>query len=492
MYKRVSEIVTVIMILALVITGCTSQASNIGLAKEDTHKKAGTDFVVAEVGSYDSADTAVVMSVDAEIEYITFLNIATGRQYTLSYDGTTYVMDKHESPMTMSQIKAGDIVDITFLKGKKRLSSVQLSKQAWTYNNVENYDLGGINHTATIGSETFSMSGDVVVLSEGQRKEVMDIVKKDILTISGIGHTIYSISVDKGHGYLRLSNDRALIGGWIEVGNVAIQQITENMLLAIPEGSYQVMVSAGDASSVKEVVVERDKEVIVDVGEVVANQKKTGKILLTVEPSNAIVSIDGEKIDIQDEIELAYGIHKIHMEAEGYRTLTKYIQVGSEYASIDFTMEEGIADDENNDVSGNNSATEAEGAVTGNRVYIDEPEDVEVYVDGSYVGTSPVNFSKVTGSHTITLRKDGYESRSYTIYLYDDGEDITYSFADLVWDGSSTVSGNSIVTSGKVTSRGTTSNKKTSSDSTTVSGNDSEEEDDDDDDKDDDNEDNDD
>ena len=37
----------------------------------------------------------------------------------------------------------------------------------------------------------------------------------------------------------------------------------------------------------------------------------------------------------------------------------------------------------------------------------------------------------MTGSHTITLRKEGYQSKSYTIYLYNDGEDITYSFPEL-------------------------------------------------------------
>ena len=95
MYKRLSEIIIVITMLSLVITGCTSQASNIGLAKEDDRKNdvenIGSDFVVAQVGSYDSADTAVVLSVAQDIGYVTFMNITTGKQYTLSYDGTTYV-----------------------------------------------------------------------------------------------------------------------------------------------------------------------------------------------------------------------------------------------------------------------------------------------------------------------------------------------------------------------------------------------------------------
>lgn len=496
MYKRLSAFITIVMILALVITGCTSQASNIGLARENDRDTIGTDFIVAEAGSYDSADTAVVLSTDLDGGNITFMNIATGKQYTLSYDGTTYVKDRYEGPMSMSQIKEGDIVDITFLRGKKKLASVQLSPQSWVYDNIENYDLGGMNSTATIGSGTYSLSDQVVVLSDGRRVEVMDIVNKDVLTFGGIDHEIYSIKVQKGHGYLRLSNDQALVGGWIEVGNTVIQQITENMLLAVPEGSYQVSLSNGNAKCLKEVTIERDKEVILDVGDLEIIADKTGKILFTVNPSEATVTIDQEAVDISQEVELTYGIHRISLEAEGYQPLTKYIQVGSAYASISFTLEEDEeeeieedSENENNtdkDNTDNEDINEAEGAVTGNRVYIDGPQDVEVYLDGNYIGISPVNFKKVTGSHTITLRKTGYQAKSYTVYLYDDGQDITYSFTDLepeYYDGN-TVSGNSSSSRNRGTSSGSTTNNKdtvsgnTVQDNTvsgnTVSGNDSE------------------
>lgn len=478
MYKRLSAFVTGVMILALVITGCTSQASNIGLARENDQNTIGTDFVVAEAGSYDSADTAVVLSTDFDSGNITFMNIATGKQYTLSYDGTTYVKDRYEGPMSMSQIKEGDIVDITFLRGKKKLASVQLSPQSWVYDNIENYDLGGMNRTATIGSGTYSLPDQVVVLSDGRRVEIMDIVNKDVLTFSGIDHEIYSIKVQKGHGYLRLSNDQALVGGWIEVGNTVIQQITENMLLAVPEGSYQVSLSNGNAKCLKEVTIERDKEVVLDVGDLEIIADKTGKILFSVNPSEATVKIDGEAVDISQEVELTYGIHRISLEAEGYESLTKHIQVGSAYASISFTLEEEDekeTEDESEsskDSESSSESSEVEDAVTGNRVYIDAPQDVEVYLDGNYIGISPVNFKKVTGSHTITLRKTGYQAKSYTVYLYDDGQDITYSFTDLEPEYYDTVSGNRSSSSQnrQTSSGGTTENKDTVS-GNTVSGN---------------------
>ena len=435
MYKRLSVITTALMILVLTITGCTSQASNIGLAREkdpNTKNTIGTDFIVAEVGSFDSADTAVVASMDAESSSIKFMNIMTGKQYTLSYDGTTYVKDRHDGPMAMSQIKEGDIVDITFLKSKKRLASVQLSPDSWVFNNVENYDLGGRNKTANIGSNTYSLPDETMILSDGRRAELMEIVDSDILTVSGIDHTIYSINVQRGHGYLRLSNEQALVGGWIEVGNAVVQRITEDMLIAVPEGSYQVLLTNDKASCVKEVVIERNKEVILDASDLEILQDKTGKILFTVNPPTATVKVDGEIVDIEKEVELTYGIHQVRLEAEGYLSMAKYIQVGSEYASLSFTMEKGEAEDKDDDsVSDNSSLNDIANAVTNNKVYIDAPLNVDVYFDGNYVGVAPTNFTKVTGDHTITLSKTGYISKSYTVYLYDDGEDITYSFADL-------------------------------------------------------------
>ena len=66
------------------------------------------------------------------------------------------------------------------------------------------------------------------------------------------------------------------------------------------------------------------------------------------------------------------------------------------------------------------------------KVNIEAPENVEVYLNGNYIGISPVSFKKEKGNHVITLRKTGYEIRSYTISVDDEEKDISYSFADLV------------------------------------------------------------
>ncbi len=460
MHRRISVAVAALTLMAVVLTGCTSEASNIGRAKDKNGNEdvVDTGFTLSTVGSFDSADTAVVLSTDLNNKAVSLINMDTGKQYTLYYDGTTYVKDKYDGPMTISQIKAGDVVDVTFLKGKKKLASIKRSPEAWVYDDVYNYDLAGENRTAVIGSQKYSLPDGVVVLSEGRRVEAGEVVSQDVVTISGISHKIYSVNVDKGHGYLRLKNDQPLLGGWIEVGNSVIRQITEDMLLTVPEGTYQVVLSNNNVGCVKEITVERDKEVVLDVSDLEVAEDAVGKILFTVEPENAKITVDGKPVDISSVVELKYGIHQIRAEADGYDTLTRHIQVGSEYATISFKLEESRKDSSDSvsnnsttsdripwqdtmdvakgpdSISGNSSSSVSDNALGSSnnyKVYIDSPKDVEVFLDGNYVGIAPVRFTKTVGRHEITLKKTGYKTKTYTIYLENTKKDETYSFSAL-------------------------------------------------------------
>ncbi|MCR5654664.1 MAG: PEGA domain-containing protein, partial [Lachnospiraceae bacterium] len=66
------------------------------------------------------------------------------------------------------------------------------------------------------------------------------------------------------------------------------------------------------------------------------------------------------------------------------------------------------------------------------RVYVDAPVNAELYVDGAYVGIVPISFEKKKGTYIISLRRDGYVTRSYNIEVDDSEQDATYSFSDLV------------------------------------------------------------
>ncbi len=415
--------------IVLSLTGCENPyVYNTG-NPVPTHvpDRVDTGFIVTRPDSYDSADTAILVGRDEAENTVTFLNLDLGRKYTLTMDGTTRLYDKYGEGISISQLKRGDIVDVTFLKSKKHLTSMQLSSQAWSYTNVERYEINEARNEISIGSEVYKLTSKTQYISEDRSIELMDLNASDVLSFQGIDNQIFTVRVEKGHGYLRLANDENFIGGWIEIGQSQIRQITEDMLLAVPEGSYQVNVTNRGGGGIKSVVIRRNEETELDVGDLTVPEPQSGVVLFSVTPSAAELYIDGTKVDTSGPVTLEYGLHQLIARAEGYQSVTQYIRVMQKSTGVNVVL----------DANGGAevpmpSADPADTVENYYRVYVDAPENVEVYLDGNYVGVSPCSFRKAEGTHVITLRKTDYETRSYTVQIDDTERDLSYSFADLV------------------------------------------------------------
>ena len=415
----------------LFLAGCSFDGEG---KKEENPNTQGADtgFILTGPGSFDSADTAVVVKINKEEEKITFLNLTVNRNYTLQYDGTTVFSDKYGQSMTLEQIREGDIVDVTFLKSKKRLATLAISGNGWTTAGISRYQFDAVSHAVTIGNEIYKVTEDTKIFSDGQEIEMMDLNSVDILTFNGIGNTVHSIVVEKGHGYLRLSGDENFIGGWIEVGQNIIRQITEDMLLTVPEGSYQVLISTTGGGGTKSVVINRNTEITLDIGDLEIEAPRYGQVLFAMSPSSASLYVDGNLVDTSLPVTLEYGIHQLMARAEGYSTVTSYLKVAEESAGIDITLD--LEDDEEEEEEESNETVSSGNGVTAAsyyQVYVDAPEGAELYVDGNYIGICPISFKKVEGPHVITLRRTGYETRSYTIQIDGEDKDVSYSFAEL-------------------------------------------------------------
>lgn len=451
MYKSKlhKAVIIISLILAMsVITGCSKEAPS----QPEQQTQGG--FVKIAPGAYDSADTAIVISKQEKQKKITFLNLKKKKNYTLNYDGITKFADKYGSQISVGQLKEGEVVDVQFLKDEKLLTSVMVSSNVWTMNDVSKFELDLDTGIIKVMNEDYTLDETTVVFSNGEKAEFMDITYEDSLQIKGIDRKIYSITIETGHGYLRLENEDYFVGGWIEVGQKIIHKIEEDMLITVPEGTYDVYVSHTGIEGTKKAVIKRNQETLLDVGDLKKEDlTKYGNLIITVEPSHASVYIDGQQVDISRIIKATYGLHQIMAKAEGYDTVIQYIRVNENSANIAITLDEekdrsvsvsqnsvttekndtksdsAASSEKKDSVSGSNISSN--GSTTGYKVTIEAPKGAEVYVDGSYVGIIPISFSKKAGNHEVTVRKSGHLTRTYTIDVDKENKDISYSFSDL-------------------------------------------------------------
>lgn len=450
----------VVCVISLLLTGC----GNIGLAQEATFESAYENKEEEEpVDIYLSDATVIIESVKEEEQVIDVYVTDRNESRSFTYTGATSIQDKYGSAMSMAQLNPGDIADIKYNSELERIGSITLSPDAWNHEGISRYKLDIGNGSASIGDETYGMSTSVRFYSDGKSIDADQIIQQDILTFRGKGSTIMSVVVNQGHGYLKLENDQAVIGGWIEVGQTLISQIAPDMLFVVPEGNYNVRFSGTGIEEVREVIIERNKETLLDLGDIELPQPEKGLVTIQVTPQSAQVFIDENKVDITYPVRVAVGLHQITAKASGYDTVSEYFQVDGENITVKLSLEEQKT------VSGNNISKKEEEKTA--RITINTPVDTEVYQDNLYMGIAPVTYTKTSGNHTITLRKRGYITRSYNIEVADDDKDVTYSFPDLDPEDSdsqsSTVSGNS-VSGNSINKESSQENKKNGE---TVSGN---------------------
>lgn len=461
-------------ILALMLIGVMLMASNSVVVSQATDGKVS----VSLIGRYDSADTAAIRSIDVDKREIRFRNHSTGKTYTLSYDNTSMMYDIYGRPLSARLLEVGQIVDVTFLKSTKHITTLDLSRQAWTIGTTRDHDLVRYDGTALVQGTVYKIDPRALIIAEGQLALAEDILATDTITVSGIGNDIYSVVVNSGHGYVSLSSEmvenQSLVGAWLELDNEVIHKISPNMLLSAPEGDYTLQILGNGANYQTEVNISRNQETVVDTSEVNISRPKEGLVTFEIEPETAEVFVDGERVLTKVPQTVQYGYHNLKIVAEGYITQTKYLKVGTPKSVISISLEKDSAAGESSSaasastlphkestdadksskdssrdksastastvqqkpkqsVSENSSQSPAQNQVIeGYKIYVDEPNGAELYFDGSYIGMIPCSIPKISGNHEVILKKDGYETKSYRIHIDTSKTDLDYKFPPMV------------------------------------------------------------
>ena len=435
---------------------------------------------ISLVGKYDSADLAAIRDIDLNKKTIRFRNHATGRTYTLNYDNTSMMYDKYGGPLSPSLLEVGEVVEVTFLKSTKKITTLNMSDQVWTVENTRDHELVRGDGTAKIKKDVYKLDVRTLVMAEGDLSLPEDILATDTITARGVGRDVYSVVVTSGHGYVSLSSDtvedRSLVGAWIELDNEVIHKISPNMLLSAPEGDYKLQILGNGANYQSQVSINRNQETVVDTGNVTISKPKEGLVTFEIKPEEAEVFVDGKKVLTETPVTIQYGYHNLKIMADGYETQTKYLKVGTPKSVIQIELEKEKGSDEaassastwddaskyrsktdrsskdrsksdsgrksssaassasSKDVSGNSSGKKDERnkVIKGYKIYVDEPYDAELYFDGNYIGIIPTSFTKVSGTHEIILKREGYKTKSYRVSIDAEEDDEVYSFPELI------------------------------------------------------------
>ena len=432
---------------------------------------------------------AVVLEVDTEIKMITVYDVKAEEEQKLVYTGASTFFDGYGIQLTASQLVKGGLYRFTIDTKEEWISTAWEAvdrREKPEYTDV--WEKTGVDYMVirqdkiSFRDQNYRYSEGLCVMSNGKKITLSDIQPTvDIVTIRGMGQVIYEIVVTKGHGYISLKNHEDFIGGRITIGSTRVDSVEETNAYLVREGSYDVTVEHGEYKGTEEINVERDQTAVFDVFEYGSGPIKKGWLTINIDPLGALLYIDGEQTAYTDGVELEYGTYEFEFTEGGYISYKATVLIDQPKQSLSVFLTEQTVEDTGDDgdttkdpnegsntgddTTGETSGTDTPGEENGddttqtgtaggtgtaepgvmtsvsithltqyaleldNAIYILGPVGSDIYLDGVYLGTAPIDFEKIIGAYVIkVVRPDGAE-KEFNVAETDNGKDSFYNFS---------------------------------------------------------------
>lgn len=346
--RRLALLVLAIMVY---MAGCGNQGkgtvtgTNYYYPENETESETQREVMGETIKAEFRAEHYMIMVNDMTMEYMILKQMESGEQYIFYYSLTTRFLDKYGNNISVSYFEPGRMITIGEKDSKGKLKSAQISDDVWEYEDIIRYKIDEERGVFEIADTKYAFGEDLYVISAGEQIRLSDIKDEDELRVVGMNKEILSVTVTTGHGTIALKNTELFEGSFIQIGTKIFAEITGEIQLEVPEGTYTVTVANKGYGGSKEYEVVRDNTTEIDLDELKGEGPKMGAITFKIgttdenEDADITFKVDGATVDYSEPLEMAYGIHSIVAEAFGYETYSKKLFVNSEKATINIALD---------------------------------------------------------------------------------------------------------------------------------------------------------
>jgi len=359
------------MVSALALTAGCAKNNQVRVTQQRMAKPATTEEVTEEISEEPVTESSlyIITDIDLEGKTIGLMDVNSGRQRTYRYDTSTKFYDKYGDKKSIASFEKGYPVTAVANTDVAGLSRMQISDDAFIYDDVVKFKIDQTNNTISIAGDDFYYNNVLGCYCDDSRIMLSSIKNGDELRIVGLDKRILSVVVTSGHGSLKLENTSLFDGSVMCVGLEVLTEVKPGMRLELPEGKYMVTVANDGWGSSRDIIIERNKELILDLDTMKGEGPKFCKLSFDLKGiEEAKIEIDGEEIDFSEAHDIRYGTHDLKITADGYEPVEKSLVVNSEEATIELelTLDGTVpATSDDNDDSGDGE-TNSDGTGTGN------------------------------------------------------------------------------------------------------------------------------
>lgn len=283
----------------------------------------------------------LILSNDSVKEQLRLYRFANQMVYQYDYTLETDFLDRYGNFFSSAHFIPGKCVYVKAGEKDRTILSLQIAEGVWEYDDVKNFSVDEERGIFYIAGEKYRFDESLHIFSDDHNSRLDELTKNDILTVIGKDNQILSIIVTTGHGKLQLVNTALFEGSFLQLNTNIFSEITTNMLMEIPEGDYVLSVANDGWGGMCDVSIQRGQTTVVDLDSIKGDGPKYGNITFTVDLEDAVIRIDGERVEPSIPIRLRYGWHSLVVSSKLYEDWSKKLYVNSKDATIAIELDDG-------------------------------------------------------------------------------------------------------------------------------------------------------
>ncbi|MBQ3513832.1 MAG: PEGA domain-containing protein [Lachnospiraceae bacterium] len=309
-----------ILLISLFLAGCGESRK-----KETTTQE---EIVIEEATPVSFLGTLI--SKDLSSNVLTFIDVKSDEEIKLFYSGGVDLKNQYGKIISIGQVELGQIFEVEYQEESDKIQTMTISGDCFELKNIQKFSWDKDNKSIEIAGELYKYSDAVFLTGSKGMLKFEELDSSDVITARGVNGKLCSIVVEQAHGFLILENYDTYIGGMVSIGKESFP-VEEDMKLSIAEGTYEMVISKGDYSGSKKIVISPYEETKVNLSDIQILPNKTGVVKIKVQVEDAKVWIDGKSVDIKEEIALSYGKHQIKITRDGYENFNDTLTIDTPY-----------------------------------------------------------------------------------------------------------------------------------------------------------------
>lgn len=183
----------------------------------------------------------------------------------------------------MTSFEPGLLVTIGDVDSEGILTEARISDQAWVYDNITRFSVNPDLDMLKIGDGKYRYTDDTIVFSGDKRIQMTDLSDGDTLSVVGRDKNILAVRVTTAQGTLALSNTKLFEESFLQLGTKIFAEITPDMEIQVPEGTYELRVANDGWGGSTEVTITRGETTNVDLDTLKGEGPSYGKVQFVID-----------------------------------------------------------------------------------------------------------------------------------------------------------------------------------------------------------------